>query len=113
MIFGKKTLIGPAYRLRTRTASYPYGPNTWPELLRYCQFQKFFIKIFCFHRKKYKRQIKYRPEPLFFKTDFKSSSLIFRCVCLPPILHFVLYLQNTKGKLIFRKIENMQLFCFF
>ena len=46
-----------------------------PELLRYCQFQKYF-KNFCFHRNKYKRQIKYRAEPLFFKIDFKNSSVM-------------------------------------
>ena len=53
-------------------------------------------------------------DSLFFITDFNYSSdmlpsFILRNACLPNAF---CALQNTKSKLIFRKIENMQLWHF-
>ena len=90
-------------------ATHSQGINSRQNYLDIENFRSSF-KNFCFHSNKSKRQIKYRAEPPFFKTDFTSSSVMrLLSFSVVQILHFVLYLQNTKGKLIFRKTENMQL----
>ena len=85
-----------------------------PELFKYCLFQKL-SKNFCFHRDQCKMQIMYGNAHDNWCTVFQNcfqffighASFFQFALCLFAKIVFRA-VQNSKGKLTFRKIENIQ-----